>query len=818
MNRYQFKNCHILSVSKAALFGFGILSSGMAFSGSALAQVSNTETGDETRRLQSVTVSSTKREQTLQDVPVAVSVIDDTAIEKAEIQDLLDLQSLVPSLKINQRADASATNFFIRGFGNGALNPGIEPSVGVFIDGVYRSRSAAQISDLPNLERVEVLRGPQSTLFGKNASAGVVSIVTRAPQFDPAGSVAATVGNFNSVRLRGDVTGPLSEHVAFSLAGNFNKRDGFFDDIAQNSDINDRNRWGVRGELLIEPSETISFRIITDYDEIDETCCATTNLVTGPVGPVVALLGGMVAENEPFSDRVALDVDNENDIQNWGASVQADYNLSFGTLTSISAFRNHERAIRGDGDATASSLSEVFGDTNIDTFTQEIRLTSAADGPLTWMIGGYYFDETIELGTDIIYPADARQYLDILTGGGITAVEGLLGAPAGSFFADGQGQFIDFELDNRAWSVFGTLDFALTDQLTATLGLNHTSDEKEVRSTSLTTDVFSAIELPAPLAGLRGLQFFPPFLDVPNAVEGGKTSDDDLTYTLRLAYDMTDQVNIYGSYATGFKASSINLSRDARPTASDVMTLVSAGLATPNLSSGSRFADPEQSEVFELGLKAAFDSVSLNVAVFDQSIEDFQSSVFTGTGFALANAGKQSTRGVEIEATWLPTDNLTLSFGGTFLDAEYDSFEGASVTLGSELDLADGALDGAGDLSGRTPFGVPDVSTTSSANYEFSLNGWDWFVRGDWQYQTEIDLRDDPVQQAAIDDIPTEFNIINASLGFATEGGIGVSVWGRNILEEEFIFGAFPTTAQAGSFTGYRSSPATYGVTVKKTF
>lgn len=208
-----------------------------ALSAPALAQedVAEEET---TRTLQTVTVTATKREQTLQDVPIAVSVVDDATISRAAIVDLNDLQSVVPSLTVGQLQSSANTNFIIRGFGNGANNAGIEPSVGVFIDGVYRSRSASQISDLPNIERVEVLRGPQSTLFGKNASAGVVSVVTKKPQYEFGGVVDATVSNFNGYRLNGYVTGPLAENVAGSFGVTYNKRDGYVEDKGFGPDQN----------------------------------------------------------------------------------------------------------------------------------------------------------------------------------------------------------------------------------------------------------------------------------------------------------------------------------------------------------------------------------------------------------------------------------------------------------------------------------------------------------------------------------------------------------------------------------------------------
>ena len=199
-----------------------------------------------------IIVTATKRAQTLQETPVSVSVTTGETLERAEIRDLLDLQTVAPSLRVSQLQSSANTTFFIRGFGNGANNVGVEPSVGVFIDGVYRSRSAAQINDLANVARIEVLRGPQSTLFGKNASAGIISVVTREPQFDFGGSASLSYGNYDNIVVRGDVTGPITDSVAFSVEGNYNTRDGYVDVVNLDEKINDRNRWGARAQLLFD--------------------------------------------------------------------------------------------------------------------------------------------------------------------------------------------------------------------------------------------------------------------------------------------------------------------------------------------------------------------------------------------------------------------------------------------------------------------------------------------------------------------------------------------------------------------------------------
>ncbi|MCH9752966.1 MAG: TonB-dependent receptor [Alphaproteobacteria bacterium] len=819
------------------------------------------------RRLSTVTITATKREQTLQDVPVAVSVVDNTTIEKAEIQDLNDLQSVVPSLRVGQLQSSANTNFIIRGFGNGANNVGIEPSVGVFVDGVYRSRSAAQISDLPNLQRVEVLRGPQSTLFGKNASAGVISIVTRKPQFETQGSIEATAGNFNAFRMKGDLTGPLSDTVAYSLAGNINTRDGYADDIATGEETNERNRWGVRGELLFTPSETLELRLIGDYDKIDEVCCVAGNLVNGPTGGLIQLIGGNINGEDPFSYEVFGNFPSENEIENSGLSLQVDKEFSGFDVTSITAFRKVDSFTNQDSDFTSADLIGLNENSGkIDTFTQELRFTSNnPDSSFDWMVGGFYFDESVEVSSDFEYGADYRNYADgLLVGlgapGALAGVETALGLPVGATFGqDGQGPEAEFGQDNKAWSVFGTLDFYLTDRLTATVGLNYTEDEKDAFYRQTNSDVFSAVDLvqlgfgsalagagvdptdptavgafalanpvafaaiqaaaadPAqnPLLGLQALQFLPPFLDFPNSVEDGSSSDNTTTHTLRVAYDLTDNINVYGSWATGFKATSWNLSRDSRPFASDFIAgssvtsppaspIRDAGLAVPNLTSGTRFAGPEDSEVFEIGVKGAFSTFAFNLAIFDQTIEGFQSNAFTGTGFALANAGEQSTTGAEFDLTWSATEALTLNFAGTFLDPVYDSFVGSA----------------SGDLSGQTPSGIPDVATSMGFNYDFALGNWDSYVRADWQYSADTDFFDDPGNQALIDSVgySREVNEVNAATGFENDNGVSVAIWARNLLDEQRITTAFPSVAQAGSISGYPSQPRTYGVTLRKRF
>ena len=360
-------------------------------------------------QIEEIIVTAAKRETTLQEVPVAVSVVSAEQIQRSQILDVKDLQFLVPSLKVTQLQTTGNTNFIIRGFGNGANNAGIEPSVGVFIDGVYRSRTAASMADFPNIERIEVLRGPQSTLFGKNASAGVISVVTAKPDLDAySGSVSLTAGDYSQWIVKGDVTGPISDKVAFSLSGSMNQRDGYYTNLVNGEEYGERDRWSVRGQLLFQPSDTLEIRFIADHEEIDEACCGVANLFDGPTGQAIRLIGGDLVGNAPFAYENYYDFDPVNQFENGGVSMQIDWDITDSMmLTSITAARTLDRYENSDVDYTSAPLiSDDSGnslDTTIDTLTQELRLQSTGDNTIDWMVGLYYFDEEVDTSSNIAY-------------------------------------------------------------------------------------------------------------------------------------------------------------------------------------------------------------------------------------------------------------------------------------------------------------------------------------------------------------------------------------------------------------------------------
>ena len=797
-----------------------------------------------------IVITSTKRVTTLQDTPISVSVTSSEQIERAQVRDLLDLQTLVPSLKVGQLQSSANTNFIIRGFGNGANNIGIEPSVAVFIDGVYRSRSSAQIADLPNIQRVEVLRGPQSTLFGKNASAGVISIVTEPPSFKFGGNIEASYGNYNAKVLKGSISGPITETVAFSLAGNYNKRDGYANYVNLGIKGNNRNRYGFRGQLLFEPSSDFKIRLIADYDNIDEICCTVANLFDGPTGAAVRAVGGQINSNQRFSYNSYANFPSTTKIDNYGASAQIDYSLSKTlSLTSISSYRRVITRTNADSDFTSADLiGSNYLRTKVDTYTQEIRLASNFDGPVNFLLGGFYFKEDIDSSGMLTFGRDFKNYANALTRsaqfptGAYSALEptlrALLGLPASTpataFGAQGQGRFENYKYGDNAYSVFGQIDVKPIENLTLTAGFNYTNDRKRVSTNNSSTDSFSSLDLvragfnlgvtpvafgglgltPAqatafsqnrgaggnPFLALQPLQFLPPFLNYPNSVENGRTHDDNLSYTLRVAYKFDRRVNAYASYATGFKASSFNLSYDSRPLLSDLPALQTAGLTVVNQTTGTRFAGPEKAQVYEVGIKGNFQGFGINIAVFKQILKGFQSNIFQGTGFVLANAEQQSTKGAEIDATISPSKNLTFTASLTYLDPKYDKFTG-----GSSFNPATNLVVPT-NLTGAKPSGIPKYSIAVGGTYTVPFGNEQAMI-------FHVDFAHDSAYLIAIG-LPYKASpeSLNASVALKVIKGLEISVWGRNLTQPKYNPVIFPGVAQSGTLSAYPSPPRTYGV------
>ena len=390
-----------------------------------------------------IVVTATRRNQALSDVPMAVSAVTAENLRNTGATDIRQLEQVAPSLMVSSTSsEGGAAVARIRGVGTVGDNPGLEGSVGIFIDGVYRSRAGVALTELGPLDRIEVLRGPQGTLFGRNTSAGLVSIITAKPRFTPEVSGQVDFGNYSMRRFEGSITGPLTDTLAARLDGVYLKRDGFIKDVISGRRINDRDRWLLRGQLLYQPSDNLSLRVIGDYSKKTEECCAATYLpvhdvtAAGPQPSTIAAIErglGAIIDDDTFARRtsIAPGRDYDSKVTDYGLSGELTYDFGAAELTSITAYR-YNKYDRG----TASSYNNLDiiyrpsdgGSFNrFKTFTQELRLQGNAwNNRLDWLVGGYYANEKLAVDDNQTYGNDYARYGNCLAAANFVAA----GAPA----------------------------------------------------------------------------------------------------------------------------------------------------------------------------------------------------------------------------------------------------------------------------------------------------------------------------------------------------------------------------------------------------
>ncbi len=394
-----------------------------------------------------IIVTATKRAQALSDVPIAVSAVSGDALANTGAADIRQLDQLSPSLLVSSTAsEANSTGVRVRGIGTVGDNAGLESSVAVFIDGVYRNRSGTALTELGPVERIEVLRGPQGTLFGRNASAGLINVITKKPEFELGGNAELSYGNYNYWRVAGGITGALAgDTLAGRLDGVFVKRDGFIKDVISGIDHNDRNRWLLRGQLLFTPNDALSIRVIGDYGKRDESCCASVFMPfqyatvqngalnisrNSPIVGIVRGLGGTISDDwTARKTSVTPGLTFDQDVKDWGLSAEAEWNMGDITLTSITAYRDWHSVREQDLDYTNLDILRAQGiDTRFRTFSQELRLHGEAfDNRLDWLVGGYFAHEKLDYTSTNRFGADANRFGDCLVAANLAGSAAAIG-------------------------------------------------------------------------------------------------------------------------------------------------------------------------------------------------------------------------------------------------------------------------------------------------------------------------------------------------------------------------------------------------------
>lgn len=687
--------------------------------------------------IEEIIVTATKIERNMQDIPVAVTAITGQNIQDAGIKDMFDLQTNAPGLIMGQSQTTTTSNFSIRGIGTSSNNFGLESSVGLYVDGVYRSRQNSMINELVDIEAVEILRGPQGTLFGKNTPQGAINMRTVAPSTEEANAfVELSGGDYGLVRLAAASNFTLSDSTAMRATVFSSQRDGYVSDLTGGSDVlNDRDRFGARLQLAYSNDNNFDMRIIAEYSEIDEACCAAVSRVdsifaNGYTDPLSGVPGGLVPGTDflmfgiggtiysanpydaatiglitavaqslglpgngtiigstPFDEYlVAYNSLPHSTSEDSGLSVELNWDLANDmTVTSITGYRAFDSTDTIDADFTDVPLLNRAQQAQQSSITQELRLSGAIGDRGSFVTGVYYFDQDLDnqkqtngepfLGT---YVNLAEPDLVALVNG-VNAVSaasgGALPMAATAFpvnsFADD-----DMRQQHQSWAVFGQADFPMGEDWLLTVGARYTEEDKDMVGTFV-----QAAQGPAPdldaiethlFYALTGNPLFNPAVLAPTWQPGWGTY---LFAPLAPRSDLNETLKddqVSGTIKLTWFANDSTMFY-----ASYGEGFKSGGTNTDRIdASFNPIFGPETSETIELGMKADFpdQNVRVNLAVYDTQVDGLQANSWTGTGFNLQNAGSADTSGWELETWWVPTETLAFQAYWVRSDAKFESF------------------------------------------------------------------------------------------------------------------------------------------------
>lgn len=845
-----------------------------------------------------IVVTATRRATALQDVPIAVTAVTAEQLENSGVRDLQDLTQIAPSLQFNVSENETSATARLRGVGTQGSNPGLESSVGIFVDGVYRARNGVALSDLGEVSQIEVLRGPQGTLFGRNTSAGLISVVSAGPNLqDFEAGADLTYGDYAETRVSGYISGPLiGDTVGARVFAARSTRDGLIDVVdfsGDERDTNTRDLWTVRGQLLFAPTPNIDFRVIGDFTERDEECCAAApydpELLNGteitfpvsnpgappddflPVPPpgaagAVALQGGYGAglgnqaanianlgNGDLGNRRGFADRDYPQIITDWGISGELNWDWNWATLTSVTAYRDWSYDNGGDIDFTAADLWYREGDGSagfgFEIFTQEFRLTGES-GPVNWLVGVFYSDETLERRDQIILGTQFNDFWRSNSAALFAPFDPSVGvndaiddALDGAFIRD------RYEQTGNSLAFFTHEIISVTDRTTVSVGLRFTHEEKD-----LTADFTTNFQDPGFVGGRQFLYAsrgaiaggaFSGLLTL--AGEAGVCNDftatpgtaalgsaqqvycqgvlntalDGQTYTqsreeeefsgvLALHHEFNDNVSGYASFSRGYKAGGFNLDRNFDG-------YVQTGASTFDITYATGF-EPEFVDAFEVGLKTSFfdNALTANLAIFSNEYENYQLNTFNGVSFQLATIPEVTSEGAELDLMWrTPIEGLTLNAGFAYTDARYgdddgwvnDSYNPYNRTFVLSR------------LPNNNLTNAPLWTTTGAIAYETQVGS----LRG----LAYLDFRwvDDQITGSDLNPAKEQPNywLVNARFGLGTQDErFGIELWARNLLDQEYQQIAFDVPLQSGNanpvvrnYAAFLGDPRTIGVTLR---
>lgn len=747
----------------------------------------------EENELIEVVVSSRRRIEKVQDVPIAISVITGKQAEQTGAFNVNRIKELVPSVQLYS-SNPRNTGINIRSLGSpfGLTNDGIDPGVGFYVDGVYYARPAATTLDFIDVEQIEVLRGPQGSLFGKNTTSGAFNITTRKPSFTTGADFEVSYGNYNFLQAKASVTGALSSKIAGRISFSGTQRDGLIDNVATGRPTNTLNNQGIRGQLLFTPSENTNIIFAGDittqrpdgYAQVVAGVAPTQRAAYRQFDAIIKDLNYQLPSRNAFDRKIDHDTPWRSGQDMGGLSLNIDTKIGTGTLTSTTAWRFWNWDPSNDRDFTGLQvLAKSQNPTRQTQFTQEVRYAGQLTSKISGVVGVFFIDQTSQTdGTE--ESGNAQWRFAQSTTSPLWKTPGLF---------EGYGIKTDANIRSSSAAVFGQIDWAITDRLHILPGLRYNFDKKDAHYARTTYGGLQTTD-PALLA-LKKLVYSDQAFD-------SSIDNTDFSGNLTLTYKASDKINFYATYAKSYKPVGVNVA--GLPTDAKGQPLLDLAVIKP-----------EKVNHYEIGVKTSpFKNSVFNLAFFDTDIKDFQTNVQAAElgvnrGY-LANADEVRVKGAELDASFVFSQHFTLNAAATYTDGKYVKFTNAPLPLeetGAPVAFKDvsgtelpGASKWAGSLGG-------ELSNTA----KFFGNKGKVFVALDGYARSKFSSSPSASKYLVV----PGYAIFNARIGFRASEGLSIHFWGRNLLNKDYYEQLLPAGGNTGQYAGVIGDQRTYGVTLK---
>jgi iron complex outermembrane receptor protein len=762
----------------------------------------------ESALLDEIVVTSRRRSEVLQDVPIPITVIGGQAAENAGAFNVNRLKELVPSVQL-YASNARNTTLNIRGLGStfGLTNDGIDPGVGFYVDGVYHARPAATSTDFLDIEQIEVIRGPQGTLFGKNTTAGAFNITTTKPTQTPSAKVELSVGNYNFIQAKTSVSGGVAKNLAAKISISGTQRDGTIWNTREERKYSGQNNLGFKGQLYFTPSDRLQILLSSDvsvqhpagYPLVIAGVAQTERSAYRQYSTIVSALGYQQPKIDPFSREINTNTPWRHNQSIGGISLNVDYKIGGGTLTSTTAWRFWNWDPTNDRDfSELSALTKSQGNSRHDQYSQEIRYAGNITDKLSGVIGVFALAQNLK-GLAQTEEVGKDQWRFVQTSN--TGSQALYSTPG---LLDGFGIKTNSTIKSLSAAIFAQVDWEFLEHFHVLPGLRYTYDKKDVDYDRVTYGGLQTTD--AALLALKAAVYS-------NQQFTTNVDNNNLSGNLTVSYRPNTKLNVYGTFSTAYKPVGVNVG--GLPT-------TSTGQADLSLA----VVKPEYVQHYELGLKTKpVKGAILNVTAFNTDIKDYQTNVQSpqlgvNRGY-LANAEKVKVRGLEIDGTYQLERFLTLNAAVAYLDGKYVKFTNAPLPLEetghTELvngvatqvafkDASGGRLPGISkwNISGGSEFSTPGNLATRVGRY---------FIAGDASYRSEYSSNPTPSSVLNV----KGYALFNARLGFKSDK-FSLFVWSRNIANKNYYEQLQAAAGNSGLYAGVLGDPRTYGATIRYAF